>query len=192
MEVLSGCRAFHNAELYGFILHGLFYFFRITAFQPYADIRITAAEQSQEGRQHVLGHRGTGPQAQFAGYGCIPGGCHVFVQRLVFLQNPAGMGQQAASFLRQDDAAPLPFKQPSVKQAFQFLHMEGDGRLGNEQFLRRAGKVEPPRNGFKNFQSEIRNHGRNDAIQPCRLGSGKLLSFIRFFLLKLMGVKNLL
>ena len=102
------------------------------------------------------------------------------------------MDQQAASFPRQDNAPAFPFEQPRVKQAFQFLHMAGDGRLGDEQFLRRAGKIEAPRDRFKYLQPEIRDHGRNDAIQPCRPDSGKPLSFLRFSLRKLMEINNLL
>ena len=33
------------------------------------------------------------------------------------------------------------------------------GGAGNEQFLRRARKIQAPCDGFKHFQPEIRNHG---------------------------------
>ena len=159
MQVRTPCGAFHDAELHGFILHGLFDFLRIAAFQPYAYFRIMAVEQGQQRRQDVLGHGGAGSQAQFTGNGRIPAGRHVFRQRFIFLEDAAGMDQQAHAFRRQGDAAAFPFEQAGVQQAFQLLDMPGDGRLRDEQLLRRAREVQAPRDGLKHFQPEIRNHG---------------------------------
>ena len=159
MQVRPRCCAFHDAQLHGFMLYGLLHFFRIAAFQPYPYLRIMAVEQGQQRRQHVLGHGGAGPQAQLSGNGGVPAGRHVFLQRFIFFQNAAGMSQQACAFRRQGDAAALPLEQAHVQQTFQFLDMAGDSRLGNEQLLRRAGEVKPPRNGLEHFQPEICNHG---------------------------------
>ena len=159
MQVRARCRAFHDAKLHGFILDGLFYFLRIAAFQPYAYFRVMAVEQGQQRRQHILGHGGAGSQAQFAGNRGIAAKGYFFSQRFVFLEDAAGMGQQAHAFRRQGNPSSLPFEQTGIQQTFQFLDMPGDGRLRDEQFLRRARKIQAPCDGFKHFQPEIRNHG---------------------------------
>ena len=50
------CGAFHDAELHGFILHGLFDFLRIAAFQPYAYFRIMAVEHQKLFKNQLLRH----------------------------------------------------------------------------------------------------------------------------------------
>ena len=145
-------RAFHDAKLHGFILDGLFYFLRIAAFQPYAYFRVMAVEQGQQRRQDVLGHGGAGSQAQFAGNRGIAAKGYFFSQRFVFLEDAAGMGQQAHAFRRQGNPSSLPFEQTGIQQTFQFLDMPGDGRLRDEQLLRRAGEAAVFHNGDKNFK----------------------------------------
>ena len=80
---------------------------------------------------------------------------HDEIQLRILFQDGDGMFEQHFAGVRQDDFVAHAFDEPRLVLVFQFLHMFGDGRLRDVQFLRRLRIAKCLSHAAEYVQSEI-------------------------------------
>ncbi len=125
------CRAFHDDELHGLILDGLFNFFRIAAFQQYAYSRIMAVDRASSGAERIGSWWNWLPGSTHRKRGCS--GQRIFSSASVSYS--LKIRREWDAILRQGNSAVLPFEQMARPAGIPVPDMPGDGRLSDEEFF---------------------------------------------------------